>query len=64
MQQVAQESMVSCMLDYYPAYPLFHMCARHGCDSTLELLLKLVEAQPHIDNKVFLEDEVRTSCSV
>ncbi|XP_076440346.1 LOW QUALITY PROTEIN: uncharacterized protein LOC143279908 [Babylonia areolata] len=58
MLEVAQESMISVMLEDYTTYPLLHLCARHGCPTSLLLLLKLVDAQPELDNNVLLEHEV------
>lgn len=50
--------MIGVMHGYYPAFPLFHMCARYGCARSLQLLLKLVLAQPCLDIRLFIEAEV------
>ncbi|XP_035826527.1 uncharacterized protein LOC106012231, partial [Aplysia californica] len=58
MIEVAQESIVACFLYMYHHFPLLHFCAKSNCYRTLDILMKLIEAQPTQNLKEYLQKEV------
>ncbi|GFR58119.1 26S proteasome non-ATPase regulatory subunit 10, partial [Elysia marginata] len=59
LMEVAQESIVACVLFAYDRFPLLHLCARTGCTRTLSILIQLISAQQKMDIKEYMLKEVK-----
>ncbi|RUS86603.1 hypothetical protein EGW08_005619 [Elysia chlorotica] len=58
--EVAQESIVACVLFKYEKYPLLHLCAESGCTRTLSLLIQLISAQkPRMEITEYMLKEMK-----
>ena len=57
--EVAQESIVACVLFAYERFPLLHLCAQSGCSRTLSILIQLISAQQRMDIKEYMLKEMK-----
>lgn len=52
--EVAQESVVACLIFDYDNYPLLHLCAQTGCHRTLDIIIQLISVQPKLKLEEYL----------
>ena len=59
LMEVAQESIVACVLFAYERFPLLHLCAQSGCTRTLSILIQLISAQQKMDITDYMLREIK-----